>query len=311
MSVHHPTRGVHAALLRRLAVLAALVAALALAACGGDSSSDSASTGTATTKASVQPPGNLVNGDAITFGTDFTFPPYEAIVGGKQEGFDVDFGKLLAAQMGLQAKFVDNRFASLIPALQSHKFDVILSAMYITPERLKQVDFVPYFNTGNVMVVKASGDYKPTKLEDLCGKIFSINEGAYVEGVVRDQISPRCEQDGKGKITIKSFPTDTASFSEVAAGRSDVTFGDAAVTVARIKDTPALGLEVSSADGELFYPTPGGIAIRKGEADMQRAISEAVQKLEDEGKLDALRKQYGLAPPDAKQVEKAHQEAGA
>jgi polar amino acid transport system substrate-binding protein len=290
------------------ATLVALCLALSLTvpACGDDDDGGSASS-----NAAVAAPKGLLTPGTITFGTDFTFPPYEDIVDGKQQGFDVEFGKLLGDAMGLKVKHVDARFAALIPSLEARKFDAILSAMYVTPERLKQVNFVPYFNTGNVIVVREDGDYQPQVPEDMCGHVFSINEGAFVESVARGPLNKRCEATNKGAIEVKSFPTDTASFQEVSTGRSEVTLGDTAVTAARIKDNPDLGLHVSSEDGKLFYPTPGGMALRKDDADILRALNEAVALLEKNGKLDALREKYALAAPSQKQVDKALEESGA
>jgi ABC-type amino acid transport substrate-binding protein len=311
MSVHGNPKLARLVRARGLAVVVCGLLALAVSACGSSDSDndDGGAKSGATPAAAARVPAGLVNDGTITFGTDFTFPPYENIVKGKQEGFDVEFGQLLAKRMGVKAKFVDNRFASLIPALQAHKFDVVLSAMYITPERYEQVDFVPYFNTGNVIVVKKAGGYQPKAPIDLCGHVFSIQEGAFVEGVARKELNSQCKTEGKGDINVKSFQTDTASFQEVAAGRADVTFGDSAVTVARIKQTPALGLHISSPSGKLYYATPGGIAVRKGDTELNQAITKAVQALESSGELDSLRKRYGLAAPDPAQVAKAQQEA--
>jgi polar amino acid transport system substrate-binding protein len=246
----------------------------------------------------AEPPGLLKTG-YITFGTDFTFPPYENIVNNKQVGFDVDFGKLLARKLGLKPRFVDARFSALIISLQSRKFDAILSAIYITPERLKVVNFVPYFNTGNVIVVTTKGSFQPRKPLDFCGHVMSINSGAYVESVARGPLSKRCKNLGKAPITVKSFPTDTASFQEVAAGRADFTLGDVAVTKWRLANHPEYGLHISSARGKLYYPTPGGIAVRKRDPAIQTALQRAVTALEKNGKLPALRKKYGLAAPKA------------
>jgi ABC-type amino acid transport substrate-binding protein len=295
---------------KRGRVMTVVVLCLALSvfavACGDD---DGDGATAASGNAEVKPPENLVTPGTITFGTDATFEPFESVVGGELQGFDIEFGKLLGETMGLDVKHVDSRFAALIPSLEARKFDAILSAMYITAERLKQVNFVPYFDTGNVLVVKSDGDYQPKKPEDICGHTFAIQEGAFVESVARGALSKRCQELGKGPVEVKSFPTDVANFQEVASGRADVTLGDTAVTAARLKSHPELGLHVSSAPGELFYPTPGGMAVRKADTDVLRALQEAVDELDSNGKLDALRKKYALAPPNKEEVEKAIKES--
>jgi hypothetical protein len=84
-----------------------------------------------------------------------------------------------------------------------------------------------------------------------------------------------------------------------------VTLGDTAVTEARLADIPELGLHVSSDPDDLFYPTPMGIAVTKDQTELEQALMEAVQILEDNGELEALREEYALAAPDPKQVDQA------
>lgn len=294
--------------LMRVCVLAiALVGIVALAACGGD---DDAGGGATDADAVVEAPSNLLNEGTLRVGTDFQFPPYESIDGGEQTGFDVEFAELIGEVMGVEVEMIDTRFSALIPGLQARQYDAILSALYITPERLKEVDMVPYFNTGNVLVVREDNEYQPRKPLDICGKTYSINSGAFVEAVVKDELNAECEEKGLGSIKVQSLPTDTANFQQVSQGRSDVTLGDTAVTAWRLENTPQLGLRVSSEPGELFYPTPGGIAVPKDSPELLRALTEAVEVLEEDGRLDALREEYSLAPPDPEQVEEAVAGAG-
>ncbi|HEX4751995.1 MAG TPA: transporter substrate-binding domain-containing protein [Solirubrobacterales bacterium] len=156
MQFHTPKRATWSPLLVSALALAMV---LLLAACGGGGSSsgptDVADT-TNSTAAPVKAPEELVNDGKITFGTDFTFPPYESIDNGEQKGFDVEFAKLLGETLGLETEMIDTRFAVLIPGLEARHFDAILSALYITSERLETVDMVPYFNTGAVLVANTS-----------------------------------------------------------------------------------------------------------------------------------------------------------
>lgn len=43
---------------------------------------------------------------------------------------------------------IDTRFPNLIPGLQGGRFDITNSSMYITAERLKVIDMVPYLKSG-------------------------------------------------------------------------------------------------------------------------------------------------------------------
>src|SRR4051812_36595256 len=110
---------------------AAAGALLALSGCSGSAASaGSSSTG-------VETPGTLA------VGSDLTYPPYAYLKGDTPAGFDPDISRALAQQAGLKATFVDTRFEELIAGLESGRFDVIASDLYITDARKQQVDFIP------------------------------------------------------------------------------------------------------------------------------------------------------------------------
>ena len=60
---------------------------------------------------------------------------------GKPTGFDVDIANAVCEQVKRKCVFVEQVWDSMIPGLQAKKYDVIISSMSITEDRLKVVDF--------------------------------------------------------------------------------------------------------------------------------------------------------------------------
>ena len=86
--------------------------------------------------------------NVLRVGTDATFPPMEFVENGKRTGFDIELVEAIAKTMGKQVEWVDIDFKGLIPGLISKRFDMAVSAIYITDERKKVHDFsVPYFSS--------------------------------------------------------------------------------------------------------------------------------------------------------------------
>src|SRR2546428_13489449 len=76
----------------------------------------------------------------LVVGMNAAYAPFEYIEqGGKIVGFDVDLIQILVKELGVKARLVDTEWAGVIPALYAGKFDVIISAMTITPQRAKRV----------------------------------------------------------------------------------------------------------------------------------------------------------------------------
>lgn len=91
----------------------------------------------------------------LRIGVDDSFPPMEFRDDQNQlVGYDVDLAKEAAKRLGVKAEFVPTDWSGIILALKANKFDVIWSAMTITDERAKEIDFSPaYLNDSQDVVV--------------------------------------------------------------------------------------------------------------------------------------------------------------
>ena len=72
---------------------------------------------------------------------------------GKFVGFEIDVARRLAEDMGVKVEFVPTKWAGIIPALLTGKFDVVIGGMGIRPKRALKVNFtIPYDYSGMSMV---------------------------------------------------------------------------------------------------------------------------------------------------------------
>ena len=76
-------------------------------------------------------------GTPLKVGTDATFPPMEFVESNKRTGFDIELVEAMGKAMGRPIEWVDIDFKGLIPGLVSRRFDMAVSAIYITDERKK------------------------------------------------------------------------------------------------------------------------------------------------------------------------------
>jgi polar amino acid transport system substrate-binding protein len=94
------------------------------------------------TVASAQEP-KLVEPGKLTWGSSPTFAPFEFVRDGKPMGFDIDLVDELAKRSGLTSNMMGMEFKGVVPALLGGRVDIGVSGLYITPERLAAVDFIP------------------------------------------------------------------------------------------------------------------------------------------------------------------------
>lgn len=95
---------------------------------------------------------------------------------GKLRGFEVEIADALARELGVRAKFMQNDWSNLVPALERGDFDVILNGLEETPERRARLRLsAPYYTYGETLAVRAGAKY--TSLADLTGKrVGTLNQ---------------------------------------------------------------------------------------------------------------------------------------
>lgn len=284
-------RGRHSSVgLLFLIVVVAL--ALLLAACGS-------STVTGTTSAptpnpatpTVAPPNDLIASGTLTVGSDTTYPPQEYIdtATGKATGFDVDLITAIAQRMGLKANVVTTKFDTIIDDLGNKRFDVVISALTINAAREQKVQFVPYFNAGESLLVQNGNPKNIKQLSDLCGQSVGVQTGT-VEQTDLQTASTACTKAGKPAITAVVLQDQTAVVQLLANNRVVATFQDSPVTDYYNKQHPGQ----FSVGGSIINAAPEGIAVRKGDTSMFNAIQTVFNQLKADGTYTTIINKWGL-----------------
>ena len=102
----------------------------------------------------------------LVMATNAEFPPYEYIDGDMYYGIDVEVAKIIADKLGYDLVIENVAFDSIIPGVQSGKYDMGMAGMTVTDERLESVDFSDSYAKG-VQAVIVSENSKIQSIEDL------------------------------------------------------------------------------------------------------------------------------------------------
>jgi polar amino acid transport system substrate-binding protein len=219
---------------------------------------------------------------------DTTYPPMEFEgTDGKIVGLDVDLAKALAQVLKVQAEFIAMPWDGILAGLQSNRYDIIMSSMNITPERSTQVNFVPYLTMGQVFVVKKTA--KPVSSDkDLAGRTVAVQVDTTSFNAVE-----AIQKSGVKILGIKTFPGATETFSALKANQADVIVTDEAV------GRYYTGMDTSSfiVSGNAMKPEPIGIAVKKSDAHLLKALKDAVETIKTNGAYAKIYKEWLKAAP--------------
>jgi polar amino acid transport system substrate-binding protein len=228
-------------------------------------------------------------GTSFSYCDNPTFPPMEnTTAGGKPVGFDIDFANALAQQMGGTAKYVFSSFAGLLPALGAKRCDVVISGIFITPDRVKEFPAVAYMHSHRALIVAGGNPKHITKPAALKGKSVAVQAGTKYEQYLKSL-------QGKLGFTLHSYPGDTDAIGQILIGRADAVLSQdtsAAYAIGKHPGKVAIGYLFPAADRF-------GIYYRKGDP-IGAKLAAAVKALKANGTLTKLAVKYKIPTGDVK-----------
>src|SRR5207245_9188931 len=119
---------------------------------------------------------------------DGTFAPHAfPNLSGGYLGCNVDLANEIGKRLKRKIVLDAAQFSGLVPALLAGTYDFLAAPTTVTKERAENMLFTEgYLNTDFQFLIK-KGSPKVAKLEDLKGKVVSVNKGSVYDSGVRDR----------------------------------------------------------------------------------------------------------------------------
>jgi polar amino acid transport system substrate-binding protein len=221
---------------------------------------------------------------------------------GELTGFDIEVLRHILSDMGI--KDLDGgltNFGGLIPGLVAKRFDLVTSAIYIRPDRCKQVAFgEPFYVLGDAVAVPKSNPKNIHSYADIAADP-SLKMANTAGGTgLRDNAKALGVKDEQ----IVTIPDDASGYAAVKAGRAD-----AYVNVAIILETQLRNLNDDSLERAHPFEQPvvdgkpryglASFAVRLEDQDLLAEINKRLVAFRDTPEYAALMDKYALTKDDA------------
>lgn len=278
-------------------LMATVLAAATLAACGSSKAPETAAATTTTAAAEVA---TTAAGDAakdtteaaateaaaefttitpgkLTIGTSPDFAPYEFyhINNGNPElvGFDIALAKKIAEELGLELQVVPMDFDGILMELQNGNVDLGISGFSPSPERAQTFDFSDIYYTGGQAFVIRKADSDKYKDYAAFDKLPVGAQTGSIQMGLAEANTPNANIIGLAKVTD--------IISELVSGKLEGAFIEKAVAEQYIKNYPELQIA-----WDVPYDTEGSaIALKKG-SDLVPAVNKVISKVLADGTMD-------------------------
>ncbi len=249
----------------RVLITTALIGVLFISGCGGQGNGNTWD--------------RITETGVLRVGTDATYPPFETVntATGEVEGFDIDLMTAICEKYSLEPKFIITPFDGIVPGLTTEKYDAIISAFTITPQRARRVLFsAPYYDAGQVIAVPPEDSVNST-LEDLKGKRLGVQLGTTGE-----RMAHRVEG-----AEIYSYENIGAAFIDMENGRLDAVINDEPTSRIIIAERQSAKIV-----GERLSEEQYGIAVRRSDTTLVGKINAALIILREQGVIDSLKHKW-------------------
>ena len=269
-------------------LILALALTLSLAACGGGNASTSSSTSSAGSDAASSGEAGFTTAvdGVLSMATEATFPPYEYYDGDAIVGIDVEIAQAIADKLGLELQVTDIAFDSIIPGVQSGKYDLGLAGMTVTDERLEQVNFSDSYATGvQVVIVKEGG--KVTSVDDLFADGASNVIGTQTGTTGFLYATWDIQDAGLGEV--KSFAKTTDAVEALKNGQVDCVILDNEPAKALVAANEDAGLSILDTE---YAVEDYAAAISKDNTALLEAVNGALKELIADGTVQSILDKY-------------------
>ncbi|MGI3183600.1 transporter substrate-binding domain-containing protein [Nioella aestuarii] len=172
-------------------------------------------------------------------------------------GYELDVGRQLAEDMGVEVEFVPTAWDGIIPSLLAGNFDVIISGMSITPQRNLTINFSDPYSYAGIALLANTAMTEGMSLEDYNSPdiVFAARRGAVPATVISDTF-PQAQ--------LLLFDEDSAAVQEVLNGTAHATMAQQPQPNREVNRHPDV---LSVPFDMLFSPRGAGFALRRGDPD--------------------------------------------
>lgn len=149
-----------------------------------------------------------INDGVLTMATNAEFPPYEYYEGDNIVGIDAEVAALIAEKLGLELEIKDVDFDSIIPGVQSGKYDIGMAGMTKTDERLKKINFTSVYAKGvQVVIVKEDGAI--ASVDDIADKKIGVQQGTTGDIYATDDFGEEnVTKYANGALAVEALKSD-------------------------------------------------------------------------------------------------------
>jgi polar amino acid transport system substrate-binding protein len=223
----------------------------------------------------------------MTVATEDDFRPFEFTVDGKPTGYDQELLEMFKKKAGFEVRQDIIPWTGILPGVTTGKYDAAVTAVLVTQERMKTLDFCAPVAESVDYYLKRKGDKKIQGIKDLSGLPLGVEAGSAMLKML-PQLDEMLKTTGGSLGKVTEYQGYPEAYQDLALGRIDyvVNVWLSLQTVAKEKpDTFEVGHAVSK-------PTYIAWPLVKGNTALLALMNDFLLGARKDGSMYALQKKY-------------------
>lgn len=219
--------------------------------------------------------------------TEDDYRPFEFIENGEPKGLDHDLLALLrkAAPFEIRQEIIP--WTGLLAGVETGKYDLALTAVSITPERMASLGFSMPITEATQVYVKRADDDTIGGVADLSGKVVGVQSGG-ASFTALDNLKKTLETIGGTLGEVVQYASFPEAYQDLANGRLDYVVNGVVNVISLTKENPdrfAMGEAVGT-------PAYAAWAVAKDNTELLTYVNEFMATVRANGELARLQEQW-------------------
>lgn len=215
----------------------------------------------------------------IRFLTEDDFPPFDfALPDGTIAGFNVDLARAICEELEIACTIQRRRWDTLATALEDNSGDAVIASMAITEEAQKKLDFTaPYYTTPGRFVMRKDSVLAAATPQTLDDRTIAVVGDSAHEAFLKTFFP---------KSKLATYATAQAARTALKEGRVHALFGDAISLSFWLNGADAgdcCAFKGGPYTDATFFGDGVGIAVKKNNATLRRALNYALARVAQKG----------------------------
>ncbi len=223
----------------------------------------------------------------ITVATEDDYEPFEFVKDGKPTGYDQDLLEAMKKKVGFAIHQEIIPWTGILPGVTTGKYDAAVTAILVTAERMKTLDFAMPVAESVDYYLKRKGDAKIKGIKDLSGKSLGVEAGSAMLKLL-PQLADMLKATGGSLGKVVQYQGYPEAYQDLAVGRLDYVVN----TKLSLDSIVAAKPDVFEVGQAVSQPTYIAWAVAKGNTGLLAVFNDFLAAAKKDGSMYALQKTY-------------------